>query len=316
MSISIFFHCSGFDFLITLWYNNHIMEFKINRNLNSIPAIYQKRFLDIADPTLRIFQDMEIVSCIYICWQGNWKIERCGCLQETHINFFWIFGHEMLIESQFGIQKAHEGDLLVVPSWFDRRQIINGAKCPHLYIRSNNPQCFPMYQKIQIIPSRYGEELRDDILRLCTAMEKKNRDSRYQECLAELITILFKKEVYRTESAAEYFKEEIFSCLYSSDNNSITVPELAHAMKMSVSSLYKKCTDFCGVSPQHLLKEYRFRMARQYLLYTQSSLKDIAEIVGYSDVFAFSKAFHNYFGFPPSSYRKQSHPRRTSKSDT
>ncbi len=54
-----------------------------------------------------------------------------------------------------------------------------------------------------------------------------------------------------------------------------------------------------------LVKEVRFERAKQLLLCPGYSLARISEILGYSDVRAFRRAFSGWAGIPPTAYRKR-----------
>ncbi len=59
------------------------------------------------------------------------------------------------------------------------------------------------------------------------------------------------------------------------------------------------------ISPTKLQIQKRMEMAKKLLLSTDKSLKDIAEMTGYSDVSYFSRAFKEMEGMSPSAYRMQ-----------
>ena len=44
----------------------------------------------------------------------------------------------------------------------------------------------------------------------------------------------------------------------------------------------------------------RLKKAKDLLVTGKYSVADVAELVGYNDIFAFSKAYKKYFGYSPS----------------
>lgn len=58
-----------------------------------------------------------------------------------------------------------------------------------------------------------------------------------------------------------------------------------------------------GVTFRALLQDVRFEMAHELMKETEASMGRIAELLGYSDQTAFSRAFSNRFGHPPSRVR-------------
>jgi len=61
-----------------------------------------------------------------------------------------------------------------------------------------------------------------------------------------------------------------------------------------------------GVSYQQLLDEVRYALAREYLRDSAMPLTNLATMLGYTEVSAFSRAFKKQFGVSPSEWRKQS----------
>jgi AraC-like DNA-binding protein len=69
----------------------------------------------------------------------------------------------------------------------------------------------------------------------------------------------------------------------------------------SFERMFKRET---GSPPKRWLEIQRLEMARQYLLSTGNSVKQIARAVGYEDAFYFSRTFRRRFGQSPLQYRK------------
>lgn len=59
-----------------------------------------------------------------------------------------------------------------------------------------------------------------------------------------------------------------------------------------------------GIGPKEYLEQIRNSHAIRHLLYSQSPLKDIAQLCGYADEYHFSKVFRRMNGMPPSVYRR------------
>lgn len=66
------------------------------------------------------------------------------------------------------------------------------------------------------------------------------------------------------------------------------------------SRLFKKRT---GMSPKQYLLKIRMERAKELLLTTDHSIKEIAATVGYNDPLYFSKLFYKAEGMAPSKYR-------------
>lgn len=86
-------------------------------------------------------------------------------------------------------------------------------------------------------------------------------------------------------------------------NGRVTIDQLADYMMLSARSLQRYLNDE-GTSFQTLLDTTRQSMAERYLLESSISLTQLAGILGYSDLAAFSRAFQRWYGVSPRQWRK------------
>lgn len=84
----------------------------------------------------------------------------------------------------------------------------------------------------------------------------------------------------------------------------ITLSELARRFGYSEQGIIGKFKDVLFTSPHRYMITRRMALAQRLLLSGDLSLCDIARRCGYDNEFYFSRAFKNYFGSPPSQYRK------------
>ena len=84
----------------------------------------------------------------------------------------------------------------------------------------------------------------------------------------------------------------------------ITVKQLAEKASMSEKNFIRYFHFNVWISPKQYLIEQRMKYATELLADEENSISYIAQVVGYSDPYCFSKAFHKYYGESPSSCRK------------
>lgn len=84
-----------------------------------------------------------------------------------------------------------------------------------------------------------------------------------------------------------------------------TVASLATHVAASRSALATRFTDLVGESPIRYLTRWRMHRAAQLLRDTTLPAARVADLVGYSTPFSFTKAFVRELGVPPSVYRDQ-----------
>jgi AraC-like DNA-binding protein len=85
-----------------------------------------------------------------------------------------------------------------------------------------------------------------------------------------------------------------------------TVNLMAEKVYYSPPHLHRLCQRFYGQSPMQRLTTFRIERAKHLLTDTDWSLMQIANSVGYKDVFNFSTRFKKSSGIAPSRYREQS----------
>ncbi len=81
-----------------------------------------------------------------------------------------------------------------------------------------------------------------------------------------------------------------------------TVAELARGAGMSRSVFARRFSDAVGAAPVEYLLHWRMALAKDALLQSRGTLDEIAESVGYRSASAFSTAFRQRVGCPPSDY--------------
>ena len=84
-----------------------------------------------------------------------------------------------------------------------------------------------------------------------------------------------------------------------------TVPRLARLAGMSRSGFAACFQERVGVSPKAYLTRWRMQCAAARLVDGRAPLATVAEELGYSSTFAFSKCFRRVHGHPPGRYRRQ-----------
>lgn len=81
--------------------------------------------------------------------------------------------------------------------------------------------------------------------------------------------------------------------------------DVSSAFNMSESSLRRALKAFDS-SYQEILNDVRQKLAIEYLMTSSLKLEEVAQLVGYSDLSNFRRAFRGWTGSPPMDYRKKS----------
>lgn len=165
-------------------------------------------------------------------------------------------------------------------------------------------------------------ELRQEISMHCYAMiaeRESNNAGRYFMFKTHLMQMLLLviREIADVEKSEQkgcnfesynksYAVNRIIYYLNENYEHKISLEQIAHNMYLSpvyISKIFKEET---GESPINYLIKIRLEKAKDILLGEEGgSIKNIANQVGYDDVYHFSKLFKKYYGISPLYYKKR-----------
>ena len=105
--------------------------------------------------------------------------------------------------------------------------------------------------------------------------------------------------------AAEYLSDEL--------HNVRSIQDIARHFGLSRNHFTRIFTGFWHMTPQDYLITQRIRRAKNLLVNSDSSIEEIADSLGYSDCFFFSRQFKEKTGMSPGAYRRQRTPDHAEK---
>jgi AraC-like DNA-binding protein len=100
----------------------------------------------------------------------------------------------------------------------------------------------------------------------------------------------------------------MFACLEKHANASTTVGDLAETMHMSTSTLVRALKRDLGAAPKRLLIQHLVRRACESLLLGDRTIAEIADALGFTKPFYFSRFFRQHTGQNPTAYRASLRP--------
>lgn len=103
------------------------------------------------------------------------------------------------------------------------------------------------------------------------------------------------KPYQKIVDAVQFIEENIFKC-------SLNITDLAAMCGMSASYFRQNFISIYGVSPKKYINSIRINHAKNLLLSQYYSVTEISEMVGYSDIYAFCKAFKKFTGLTPTEF--------------
>ncbi|MEM8900103.1 MAG: ATP-binding protein, partial [Bacteroidota bacterium] len=91
-------------------------------------------------------------------------------------------------------------------------------------------------------------------------------------------------------------------------DENLSVPQIASAVNMERSQLYRKVNQLTGHSPSYLLKQLRLQKAHELLVHSSMNVSEIAFECGFKELPSLSRNYKAYFGKTPTEERKARKP--------
>ncbi len=173
----------------------------------------------------------------------------------------------------------------------------------------------PIFEKLNLLPNTLLYPKRwNFITDLVQEMESEffAQKNHHEELLTLKITELFIKlsrslcdeSIISVDNSTSERLRKLRSKVLLSLNHPWTVAEMASSIPLSESRFYSVYRSFYGISPIDDLIHARIDAAKNALLFTDQTICDIAESLGYSNVTHFIRQFRSITGISPARYRK------------
>ena len=126
------------------------------------------------------------------------------------------------------------------------------------------------------------------------------------ELIIEFIRFISKVDLKRIDGKSMELDDRpaIFKYIYSHISQNITLRKLSELFYMSESSISKYISDVTGLTFSDLVNEMRITKTVDLLTFTDMSLSDVAQLVGFSDASHLIKVFTARMNLSPTQYRE------------
>lgn len=265
-----------------------------------------------------------------ILFVSKLKMEKDGTYHShndfTEITYILSGRGRYHVEGEFYDVEA--GDMIICNPGERHQHIVTNSKEPTVQFFAG----FSGYQFRGMAPDtirlkdgghllRLGFEARQEVSKHCYEMIAENEAGKlgkYFMLKAHLmqIVLLMMREVLEQKEKQQkgmsfetynksYAVKKIITYLNENYAQKISLDQIAHNMYLSPVYISKIFKDETGETPINYLIKIRLEKARQILEEeSDSSIKSIANQVGYEDVYHFSKLFKKYYGVSPLFYKK------------
>ena len=240
----------------------------------------------------------------------NWENGRI--IHEYQVNY--ISGGSGILETKEGRIKINAGSILLIfpgvwhrympdynSGWTEHYIGFNGLFTESLFkhdlFDKNNPVL-----KIGFQISLVNEF--NEILQLI----KNEKPGFQQECSGKLIYLLGRiiSIVKNNEFANKEMERTIRkACLYFRDNlhRNLNIEEMANDYHVSYSNFRRMFKRYTGMSPNQYHLGLRIQRSKDMIQYSNKSIKEIAEELGFDSIHYFSRIYKNKEGISPSLLR-------------
>jgi len=221
-----------------------------------------------------------------------YEMRRAAGSETQHTTVWVILEGEVNFEIP-GKQFIAGPDMIIVHSSATNRLCkVEQGVFRHLYFHLPNRNL-----DTAVFPASYTHELEELLGMLEREIHGPASNAARRNMLAALISSYLEKEL---EGSAEPLRlRKMIELIEERLEKKWTTSSLAGQMHISPSLLYQLCMRYYGESPGNVVRKIKFIRAAALLHQSDLSLEEIAMMIGYSNSFAFSKAYYKYTGRRP-----------------
>lgn len=277
----------------------------------TIPKMCRERFLP-----LKSYEESEnalIQSGIFFSGVSelvqDYRIARAS--PNFHLIILGVGGRGVFMteEKQGTIES---GDVWICPARTSQLYYADGNwKILFFHIDEHNHEFGNIFEKVQLGLSRSASQLENAMIGLINEFQKSGEIAqqlamKYSEiiklCLDRELASILSPDLTRNTNRLDGLWQEVGESL----SLPWTLDELAQRMHTSTAQLRRIVQQHHQMAPMEMVQMLRIQKSKQLLKTTNDSLEQIAERVGYTSPFSFSRAFKKNTGISPREYRTQS----------
>lgn len=157
------------------------------------------------------------------------------------------------------------------------------------------------------LPKEEGAALEETALSQLSQItaRAKSYEGFFEDCSQLIETILNNSNRFSGDSLVADIVEQLYRYILTNFTKEVDVNAFSRSHGYHPVYLITQFTKVQKISPSKLVTQLRMKQAKEMLLSTDLSLKDIADAVGYYDVSYFSRVFKEREGISPGNFRKE-----------
>lgn len=236
--------------------------------------------------------------------------------KHTFIEIMYIDKGCGIIEINNQKYTAKEGDVVIYfPNLFHKEYSIKKGNQLHALffaVRYTNAlqEMFENFSNSYVFPSGDNRNILESSMKYLINESQKDGVPYFDKianCIAKTIILKILQMSLDKEQATESneFVKSVQQYLDDHYLEDINLDEYYNSLPFSkyyISRLFKTCM---GITPINYIISKRMDLARELLNNTDKKIQDIANEVGYKDIYYFTKTFKKEIGVSPTKYRKR-----------
>ena len=232
-------------------------------------------------------------------------------MKSPHTLVIFIFEGSIRYLANGEVFPLHQNQALVIPGGmeyrFETRQIPHYKKTTLFLLGVNLPailETFGLHQP-GVLGIRHPELFREKLDSLAELLTRKDPAAMplniglTMELLAELAE--YRSVPTKVPLALQIAK----SRLSGNFQEPVNIAALAEELQMPLRSFNRMFHEIFRISPRKFRKQCRIDLAKEYLVRSTLSIKEIANELGYCNAFYFSNEFRSSVGCSPSCFREK-----------
>lgn len=218
--------------------------------------------------------------------------------------FLLISSGECKYEWDGGAAELKRGSLIYLPTGC--RKVVKVTKQPFSFYRIS----FVMHEREsseEIIfdtnPNLFAENMSKTTFEICENLLKSTLSENNTFISMSLLCSLFEKIKKAQKPEADERVAKIINYIennYTENFDAETLSDICYLSRVQMFRLFKKET---GDTPIDYRNKLRIKKAQQLIQSGGCTIKEISDMLGFENIYYFSRTFKKYVGMPPSKYK-------------
>lgn len=244
----------------------------------------------------------------------NYGYRRCtpgftpGIHCRQHYLIHYVYEGECIVEIGSKVYRAFAGQMFVIfPDVLCNYTSSTDNPCTYRWIEidGNNFESFIKATSLSKSAPVVSDNAEGTVGSLLARITEEGKMSGrkligYAWFLAEALTSTDNER----QSVYERYIEKAVEYIRFNSGKKTTVSDVAAYLQIDRSYLSRIFNEYMGISIKRYIYNYHMDIGKNFLSYSDLSIKEIAAAIGYEDPLDFTKAFHRTFGMSPSKWRQ------------